>query len=175
MIVLLLIIITFGSTYAYFSSRLSTNNSVGGASEKYEIIYNGGEEINGNIKMLSSHVGADNTTVSIAKGQDVNVDINATLYINITQISPELAVSGFKWEIYRVNGNNEILENSGNFAGKAATDEIAILTKALTTTLTSYKVYFWLDGASVGNEISGKTFKCYIDARTDNLTGIVSN
>ena len=176
LVVLLVIVVVAGGTYAYFSSAATSNNSnVAANPEKYEIIYNGGTAINADLKMLSSHVGADNTTVQIGVASGVNVEITATLFITVEQISSELATTGFKWEIYRINGNSEVLENSGTFNGKTNGSEVTLLTKQLTTTLTSYKVYFWLDGSSMGNEIAGKTFRGYIGARTDVLTGIVDN
>lgn len=175
-VVLIIVIVIVGATYSYFISTASSNNSnVTANSEKYEIVYHGGTEINSDIKMLSSHEGADSTTVEIGLASGVNVAVSATLFIKVTQISSALAVEGFKWEIYRVNGANEILENSGNFSGAAVNSEVPILTTPLTTTLTSYKVYLWLDGSNVGNEIMGTTFKGYIGAKSDILTGIVNN
>ena len=176
LVVLLIAIIVVGSTYAYFSSVVASNNiNVTAGSEKYEIIYHGGTEIDTNIKMLSSHVGADSTIVEIGLASDVNIAVTATLFINVTSISQELATDGFKWEIYRISGNDEILENSGNFNGASDNSEVPILTKAITSTMTSYKVYFWLDGSKMGDEITGKTFRGYIGAKSDVLTGIVDN
>lgn len=175
-IVLLMIIVVVGSTYAFFSSVASSNNSnVSASAEKYEIVYTGGTEIDGDIKMLSSHVGADNTTVQIGLASGVNVTVNATLYIKVTTISPALAVAGFKWEVYEVNGGTETLKNSGTFQGASANSEINILTMPLSTTIKSYKVYFWADGNSVSNEISGTNFNGYIGAKSDVITGIVDN
>ena len=176
LLVLLIVFVVVGSTYAYFTSvAVSNNGNVVTDSEKYEIIYNGGTEIDCDIKMLSSHVGADNTTVSIGLASGVSATVSATLFVNIEQISSELATSAFKWEIYRVSGNSETLVNSGNFNGKVAGNEVSLLTTTLSTTLTYYKVYFWLDGASAGNDVMGKTFTGYIGARTEILTGIVDN
>ena len=175
-IVVLLIIVVVGSTYAFFSSVATSNNSnVTSSAEKYEIVYQGGTQIDGDIKMLSNHNGADSTTVQIGLANGVNVTVNATLYIKVTEISEELDVSGFKWEVYSVNGDVETLKNSGTFQGAGNGSEINILTMPLTTTLTSYKVYFWADGNSIGNEISGTSFKGYIGAKSDIITGIVDN
>ena len=80
-----------------------------------------------------------------------------------------------KWEIYRLDGNNEVLERSGNFQGATSNSEVALITKPLSTTMTSYKIYFWLDVSKVGNEAIGKTFSGYIGARSDVITGIVDN
>ena len=176
-VVLLLLVITIiGTTFAYFSAIATSNNSiVGASSQKYEIIYRGGTEINGNIKMLSNHENADNTTVEIGLAQGVTTSINATLFITVENISEALATNAFKWEVYQIDGQNEILKNSGNFLNAKVGDEISILTIPLSTTITSYKVYFWADGSSSGNEINGSTFKGYIGAKTDVLTGIVDN
>ena len=175
-VVVLIIAIIAGTTYSFFSSVATSNNSnVTATAEKYEIIYTGGTAIDGDVKMLSSHVGADSTTVSIGLANGVNVSVNATLFISITEISSELAVSGFKWEVYRLNGANETLVNSGTFQGATNGGEINILTTSLSTTQTSYKIYFWADGNAIGNEISGSNFSGYIGARTDAITGIVDN
>ena len=166
----------FCASASPFSAVATSNNNVVSAdSKKYEIVYRGGTAINANIKILGSHEGADNTTVEIGLAQGVNVSVNATLFITVENISTELAQEFFKWEIYQVDGQNEVLKNSGNFLNASANDEIAILTMPLSTTITSYKIYFWIDGNNSGNEVTGTSFSGYIGARTDILTGIVNN
>ena len=175
-VVLLIVVAIVGSTYAYFSSvATSTNSNVSANAEKYEIIYRGGTDINTVLKMLPSHTGADNTTVEIGIASGVNVAVTATLFITVESISQSIATDGFKWEVYRISGNDEILENSGNFQGATNNSEVTILTKPLSTTMTSYKVYFWLDGSKVGNEAQNTSFSGYIGARSDIITGIVDN
>ena len=179
-VVLLLLVITIaGSTYAYFSAVATSNNSIVNAnSEKYEIVYHGGTEINGHIRVLGSHENADNTTVEIGLAQGVTASINATLFITVENISPALSTESFKWEVYRIDGTNEIYVNSDSFNGKKTGDKIPIvtdypLTNTENETLTKFKVYLWIDGNNSDNNIEGGTFEGYIGARTDVLTGIV--
>lgn len=174
--ILLLIIITIiGATYAYYSIVVSGNNNVQANSKKYEIIYRGGTHLTGDMQAVSQKEDGKITTVEIGLASGSAI-ANATLYINIINISSNLAIAGFKWEVYRINGANEVYVNSGNFSGKATSDEIPIVTNyQLSETMTQFKIYLWIDGNNSGNGIDGGTFEGYIGARTDALTGIVKS
>ena len=71
--------------------------------------------------------------------------------LNINDISQHLAVSDFKWTL--VKGSTIVSE--GNFNGKSNSDVIELVTlssdntdsnKKLTTTLSNYILYLWIDG-----------------------------
>lgn len=176
--ILLLIILTIiGATYAYYSIVVSGNNNVQGNSKKYEILYSGGTHITGDMQAVAKMEDGKKTTVQIGLASG-SAKANATLYIDIVNISDNLAIAGFNWAVYRIEGSNEIYVNSNNFLGKKTGNEIPIvvdypLTDTENETLTQFKIYFWIDGNNSDNNIEGGTFEGYIGARTDVLTGIV--
>lgn len=176
-ILLLIIITVIGITYAYYSIVVNGNNNVQGNSKKYDILYSGGTHITGDLQAVTSKEEGKSTTVQIGLASG-SAQANATLYIDIINITNNLAISGFKWEVYRIDGTNEIYVNSDSFNGKKTGDKIPIvtdypLTNTENETLTKFKVYLWIDGNNSDNNIEGGTFEGYIGARTDVLTGIV--
>ena len=181
LITLLLAIITIiGSTYAYYSlTATGTNRNVTSTSEKYEVVYNGGTNINSStceMKIVGSKEQGCHTDVQIGVATGVSVTINANLFINVTSISDELKVAGLKWEVYRLNGNTETYVSSGNFANIPANNQVTILTnEPLSTTLKTFRVYVWFDGNLTDNNVAGQSFEGYIGAHTEQLTGIVNN
>ena len=175
-VILLTTFTILGSTYAYF--RVSTSgqdNSVRSNSAKYEIIYTGGTHINGEMEVTSSKEGGYNTTVQIGVSQNTTIPIKADIYIDITQISTNMAVEGFVWEAYRLNGTQEIFVKKGNFAGKKVGDKINVVEGfSLSQTLTPFKVYFWIDGNKTDDSIVlNSNFEGYLGAKTYQLTGDV--
>lgn len=180
-ITLLLTVITIiGSTYAYYSlTATGTNRNVSSTSEKYEVVYNGGTHINSStceMKIVANKEQGCHTDIEIGVATGVSIDIKANLFINVTSISNELKTAGFKWEVYRLNGNTETYVTSGNFASIPANNQLTILTnETLSTTLKKFRIYIWLDGNLTDNNVAGKSFEGYIGANTEQLTGIVNN
>lgn len=176
-ILLLIAASIVGATFAYYSIIISGNNNVQANSKKYEIIYHGGTHISGDLQAVATKEDGKITTVEIGLASG-SATANVTLYIEIENITSNLAIAGFNWEVYRINGASEVYVNSGNFLGKATGNEIPIVTNYPLTddqsgTLTQFKVYFWIDGNNTDNTIEGGTFEGYIAARTDVITGIV--
>ncbi len=178
--IFLVIIAVIGSTYAYYSLVTYGNNrTVSANSEKYEVVYTGGTHINGEtceMNIVASKEEGCHTDVNIGISNGVNVTVNANLFINVESISNELKTAGFKWEVYRVAGQTETLVSSGNFASIPNNNQITILTnEPLSTSLKTFRIYFWIDGNLTDNSVAGKSFDGYIGANTEVLTGIVNN
>ena len=169
-----------GTTYAYYSlSAAGTNRNVSSKSEKYEVIYNEGTYINSEtceMDVVASKEEGCYTDIEIGLANGVNVAVNANLYINVVSISPELQTAGFKWEVYRLNGNTETYLTNGNFQTIPANNQIVILTnESLSTTKKKFRIYIWLDGNLTDNTVVGKSFNGYVGANTEILTGIINN
>ena len=178
--IFLAIVAIVGSTYAYYSLVASGNNRIVNAnSEIYEIIYHGGDDIGPDscpMGVVASKDDGCNTTVEIGLAQGMTVAANANIYIDVISISDNLKIAGFKWETYKLNGQTETLVSSGNFTNIPNDNKIlAAANQPLSTTLAQYKIYFWLDGELVDNDILGASFSGAISASTDVLTGIVNN
>ena len=177
---ILIIVAIIGSTYAYYSLvAAGSNKNVSTNSEKYEVIYNGGTDIdstNCQMNVVARKEDGCSTVVEIGVSEDVNVKINANLYINIDLISDKLKTEGFKWEVYELNGTNETLVSNGNFKNIPNNNQIQIVSnRLLTYPPKKYKIYFWIDGNLTNNTIANSSFRGYIGANTEMLTGIVNN
>lgn len=172
---LILAITTVGATYAFFTATVSSSNKVNSSSADFKVLYTGGTEITGDLKLLTSKDGASNTTVHI-RMDNGSVLASANLYINIENISREIAASAFKWEVVGVKNSTTVYTNSGTFNGTSNNGKIKIVSNyALDYTNTDFTVYFWLDKDTVENAMLGKTFSGYISAETEHYTGSIKS
>ena len=177
--VILLILVIGGATYAFFLGSIKGTNNVNTNSKKFEILFTGDESLAGNLYMTSSKTDDYKRTVKVKTGQG-SVQAKLNLYINIEEISENLAVQGFVWEVYGYQNGTQVFSNSGTFAGKSADtgNNIIDLTDftthpyTITEDETTFDVYLWLDGSKVDGDILGTTFRGNIGARSENFTGI---
>lgn len=169
-IILLVIIITVGGTYAYFVSTINSANTLTTASSKLEVIYTGDTAITGVLNLVSSKEEGKKATVKIQLSED-SVDAKADLYIQVNEIGTNIASNALNWEAYRTYNGEESFVNSGTFSGIEDGDKIYIDTDyRLSTTETSYTVYIWLDGNKIGNEAIGEILEGYIGAEAEHIT-----
>lgn len=170
---LLLAIATVGSTYAFFSATTGEDSNVATESQKFEVIYTGGTEINGPIDLSTDRTGGVNTTVHIKVGQGSSHAL-AYLYFNIEQMTNNLSVTNVKWEVSGVKGGQEVYTNNGTFEGYNDTDNNIITIVEdyrLSEEQTDFTLYIWIDGPNTGNEIFGASLSGYISANTERFTG----
>lgn len=182
--IILIIVITVGSTFAYFTSTINNNNNIKTNSSKLEVIYTGGTAINGNLNLVNSKEEGYKTTVNIKLSEE-SVDAKADLFIHINKITSTLANEALNWEVHKQYEGVETFVDSGTFLDcangnttKTCTngDKIYIVRDyELTTTDTYYTVYIWLDGNKVGNEVLGAKLEGYIGAETEHITTNLNN
>ena len=187
-IILMIIIITVSGTYAFFSATTNTGNVLTADASKLDVIYTGGTEINGNLKLVNPDENAKNkgfnTTVRIKLAED-SVDAKANLYIQINEITAAIATEGLVWEVYKEYEGVESFVDSGTFiecengatTKKCANGDRLYIVRdyQLTTTDTFYTVYIWLNGDKVGNEVLNAKLNGYIGAQTEEITTNLNN
>lgn len=177
-IIILVTIVTVSGTYAFFSST-ANSSEMNLESSKFEVIYTGGTAITGNLELVKSKEEGLSTEVNI-KISDESVEGKANLYINIENITENIAVEAFNWEVYKTVNGNESFVNSGTFIDcekdgvkkqcESGDKMYIVKDYLLTTTNTTFTVYLWLDGYKVGNEVIGSSFNGYIGAESENIT-----
>ena len=176
--VLLLMFIVVGGTYAYlWSSAVTSNNSIFGNAGNVNVIYTGGTSINESMSVVSSKEEGYNTSVSIRLAPN-SASAKATLYIHIDEITENIAVSGFIWDVYGYRNGNLVIHNVGNFYGYDDTtnNEIPIVRDyLLSEDNTIFTVYFWVDGNQTGNSVVGGSFSGYIGATTEAFTSTLKS
>ena len=182
-VILVITIITVGSTYAYLVSQTNQNNNIQlGEGAELNVVYNRGTALEGAISPGNDKTSGLNTTVNIGITED-SVVAKANLYINVNTISSALATEGFIWEVYKTVNGVETFVDTGSFTECRATtgedtkkcatkDKLYIVNDyILSTTPTYFTVYVWIDGNKTGPDVLGASFKGTIEAETEKFTG----
>ena len=177
MMVFSVIMILLGSTFAYFSWRSGENKEVVFNTSKglqEYIIYDSGEsKFIGDFQVGSSYTSGVHTTVSIYKSDKISDKmLYATINMKVKEIGENLNNSeALKWTVTLGNAtsNGEVLA-SGNFSLLSTGSEIAILPNfEVTTTLTEYTIWIWLDETLADSSMTGETADVSIWTQVDQI------
>ena len=158
----LLVFAVIGSTFAYYVWRTSSDQetkivtNIGTAT----VYFNGGASIeNAKLRPVSDKSKGIVKTIE-ARANTSGVAIN--MYLDIISIDDGLKHESFKYEFYK----GGTLLKSGNFTADSLTNNTVdcttnstkhiVLTEnnTVATSLTSYKLYIWIDGANYENPIT---------------------
>lgn len=181
-ITLVVVVICSASTYAWYvwntsdDEKVKIVTNVGAAT----IYYDGGAAITG-AKLRPVSDKADGILKTINIKSSVSGSLKFNLYLDITSLDSNLNHESFRYALY--NGTSTTPITEGNFsttyldsnASDCTVNEgvrhIQLLTEeSVTTTLTSYKLYIWIDGANYTNptEMAGKNFSFNLHATGEN-------
>ena len=177
MMVLGVIMILLGSTFAYFSWRSGENKEVVFNTSKglqEYIIYDSGEsKFVGDFQVGSSYTSGVHTTVSIYKSDKISDKmLYATINMKVKEIGENLNNSeALKWTVTLGNAtsNGKVLA-SGNFSLLSTGSEMAILPNfEVTTTLTEYTIWIWLDETLADSYMTGEKADVSIWTQVDQI------
>ena len=177
MMVFSVIMILLGSTFAYFSWRSGENKEVVFNTSKglqEYIIYDSGEsKFIGDFQVGSSYTSGVHTTVSIYKSDKISDKmLYATINMKVKEIGENLNNSeALKWTVTLGNAtsNGKVLA-SGNFSLLSTGSEMAILPNfEVTTTLTEYTIWIWLDETLADSSMTGETADVSIWTQVDQI------
>ena len=160
--VLIAIIITsIGVAFGYFVWNSTTNTDISFTVEGAVVELEDGNDITGaNLMPVASYTSGGKNVVKkdikIKLKDTVTSDVTVNFKLKINNIDSGLNHSSFKYNL--VNASSTSVK-SGNFATSKAGDSISLLTLSttdgsLTTSLTSYTLYIYIDGASGDNPSS---------------------
>lgn len=169
---LLLAVVVVGSTYAFFVTTLSSSNNVNVDTSIMNIAYTKGTPLNGTMQMVSNRNEGYITSINIRTTAE-SVTPTITLFLNIEEISNNIAVEGFVWEVCAARSGDQTVCRTGNFAGYNDTNNNVIALYPdyqLSTTNTTFTVYLWLDGSKLDDSIIGGSFSGYIGAQSEQFT-----
>ena len=153
------LVLSIGTTFAYYIWKSSTNAIVNLNICTPTITFAGGSTINGvdMIPVLTKEEGTIKD-IEVKKNSTCNRDVTMNLYLELTTFPTELSDSSFKYELYK---NSETMAiASGNFANKKEGDTITLLSnQILNTSKDTYTLYIYIDG-NVDNPgtMAGKNF-----------------
>ena len=153
------LVLSIGTTFAYYIWKSSTNAIVNLNICTPTITFAGGSTINGvdMIPVLTKEEGTIKD-IEVKKNSTCNRDVTMNLYLELTTFPTELAESSFVYELYK---NSETMAiASGNFANKKEGDTVTLLSnQILNTSKDTYTLYIYIDG-NVDNPstMAGKNF-----------------
>lgn len=178
-LITLVVILIVGGTYAYLSTS-TTGNEFATNANKFEVIYTGGKKIGGKLEFANSKSEDMKTTVNIRMAENSVLGV-ANLYIQIEEITANIANEALIWEVYRTYDGVESFAGKGTFADcKTGSqnrncqtgDKLYIINDyKLSDKNTAFTIYIWLDGNIATNSAIGGIFKGHIGAETENFTG----
>ena len=153
------LVLSIGTTFAYYIWKSSTNAIVNLNICTPTITFAGGSTING-VDMIPVLTKEDGTIkeIEVKKNSTCNRDVTMNLYLELTTFPTELSDSSFKYELYK---NSETMAiASGNFSNKEQGNTITLLSnQILNTSKDTYTLYIYIDG-NVDNPgtMAGKNF-----------------
>ena len=160
--VLIAIIITsIGVAFGYFIWNSTTNTDISFTVEGAVVQLDDGTDITGaNLMPVSSYTNGGKNVVKkdikIKLKDTVSDTVTVDFKLKVNSIDSGLNHSSFKYNLVNASGTSV---KSGNFSTSKAGDSISLLTLSttdgsLTTSLTSYTLYIYIDGASGDNPSS---------------------
>ena len=151
-----ILILLIGITTAWFTWQSEVNTSV-----TFEVsglnITSSNTEITGTLYPTMDKNNGLVEEFTIKQNNNIATPVCANITLTLTTLPTELNHESFRYKIY--NGTN--LVGSGNFANTLEGETITIATsQPITTTVSTYKLYIWIDGENYNNPLSmgGKTF-----------------
>ena len=151
-----ILILLIGITTAWFTWQSETNTNV-----TFEVsglnITSTNTNITGTLYPTMDKNNGVLEEFTIKQNNDISTPVCANITLTLTTLPTELNHESFRYKIY----NGTSLVGSGNFANTLEGENITIATsQPITTTLSTYKLYIWIDGENYDNPLSmgGKTF-----------------
>ena len=156
-------------TYAYIVTMTNQGN-VHTNTGTLDVDYTISENITGELLPSSSKDDGLKATAT-AKITSNSIPAAFNLYIN-PEVLDGLAVDALKWEVYGYIGNNLSYSNTGNFSNASVGNAIKIVNGyELTTDITTFNIYIWIDGSLMTESVIGKRFKANITPDSVPITG----
>ena len=160
--VLIAVILTsIGVAFGYFVWNSTTNTDISFTVEGAVVQLNDGSDITGaNLMPVASYTNGGKDVVKkdikIKLKDTVTSDVTVNFKLKVNSIDSGLNHSSFKYNLVNASGTSV---SSGNFSTSKAGDSISLLTLSttdgsLTTSLTSYTLYIYIDGTSGDNPSS---------------------
>ena len=160
--VLIAVILTsIGVAFGYFVWNSTTNTDISFTVEGAVVELSDGSDITGaNLMPVASYTNGGKNVVKkdikIKLKDTVSDTVTVDFKLKVNSIDSGLNHSSFKYKLVNASGTSV---KSGNFSTSKAGDSISLLTLSttdgsLTTSLTSYTLYIYIDGASGDNPSS---------------------
>jgi len=168
--VVIIIIAVFASTYAYLMAITNEGTIDTTGSGELSISYQKPSDLTGNLVISTSR---DNglKTVATASLNEGSVDALFNMYITPTSLT-NLNISALRWEVEGVRDGEVVCTGSGDFSNAVVDTKFKILDGCkLSTDVTTFTVYIWLDASLITSSVAGSQFDAKIGADSVPITG----
>lgn len=167
--VMLIIILVSAFTYAYITT-ITNEEAIGAGSGELDINYTKPAELTGMLLISNNRDGGLKTTAS-ASINDGSEDALFNMYITPTVLT-NLNIPALKWEVEGVRNNEIVCTGSGDFRNAVVDTKFKILDSCkLSTDVTTFTVYIWLDSSLITTSVGGAQFDAKIGADAVPITG----
>lgn len=172
LIVSIVVLIVAGFSYAFIVA-MTNEGDVGTGSGLLDINYIAPDTtvFDNSIIVPSSNRNFGLNTSASASLKDGSLNTLFNMYINPKSLT-NLDIPALKWEVEGVMNGQIVYTNSGNFDKKVVDTKFAIVDGYnLSTDITTFNIYIWLDESLVTSQIESASFSIGISADTIQLTG----
>lgn len=159
LVIILVIVLTIGSTYAWYVVGMVDNSQHNGTTKCFNVNYSHGDHISGIIDMSRTYTGGKSTTITISVPESC-VNVNAKIYLHTNSTASSVFKQGTN------NAAKITLVKSGT---NPITTTLNSSTDLLLTNIdinagssASYTAYFWVDGAIANNTWANANYSGYL-------------
>ena len=168
-IVVVLILLVSGASYAYIVAATS-GASTGVSSGKLDINYVKPSDITGELSASSTRNSGLKATASASLNTG-SVGALFNIYITPTSLT-NLSIPALKWEAEGIRDGSIVCSNNGDFSSATVNNKIKVIDGCeLSSTVTTFNVYIWLDASLITTSISGANFGAKITVDSVPITG----
>ena len=169
-IVVLLIVAVFAGTYAYLMAITNEGTIDTTGSGELSIEYHKPDDLTGNLALSISRDKGLRTSAT-ARLNDGSVDALFNMYITPKTLT-NLNIPALKWEVEGVRNGEIVCYGQGDFSNAVVDTKFKILDSCkLSTDVTTFTVYIWIDSSLVTTAVSGAQFDAKIGADSVPITG----
>lgn len=169
-VVVMLIIIVFAGTYAYLIAITNEGTIDTTGSGELSINYDKPDDLTGNLS-ISTNRNSGLKTIATARLNEGSVDALFNMYIT-PKVLTNLNIPALKWEVEGVRNGEIVCTGSGDFSNAVVDEKFKILDSCkLSTDLTTFTVYIWIDAGLVTTPVGGAQFDAKIGADSIPITG----
>lgn len=168
--VIMITIVVFAATYAYYMAVTNEGTIDTTGSGELSINYQKPNDLTGNLTMSSSR---ENGLKAVATASLNEGSVDGLFNMHITPKAPfNLNIPALKWEVEGVRDGEIVCTGSGDFSSAVVDEKLTILNGCkLSTEITTFTVYIWLDASLITTSVGGAQFDAKIGADSVPITG----
>lgn len=169
-IVVLLTVVISSVTYAFLLAMTNEGIIDATGSGELSINYQKPADLTGSLSISNNRDNGLKTTAT-ARLNEGSVDALFNMYITPKALT-NLNIPALKWEVEGVREGNVVCSNNGDFSNATVDTKFKILDSCkLSTDVTTFTVYIWIDASLVTTTVGGAQFDAKIGADSVPITG----